>query len=88
MLKEPVTNVKPIGNALVKFVTDQCPISNKLLKSITDRCRIGNGLYSSLLIISYWRRMLVGCASKGDASYKYVYPVQIFGNGFYSPLPI
>jgi hypothetical protein len=36
--------IKPIGNSLVKSVTDQCPISNGLLKSITDRCRIGNGL--------------------------------------------
>jgi hypothetical protein len=35
---------KPIGNGLVKSVTDQCPISNGLLKSVTDRCRIGNGL--------------------------------------------
>jgi hypothetical protein len=24
MLKEPVTNVKPIGNGLVKSVTNQC----------------------------------------------------------------
>jgi hypothetical protein len=37
MLKEPVTNVKPICNGLVKSVTDQCPISNGLLKSVTDR---------------------------------------------------
>jgi hypothetical protein len=44
MLKEPVTNVKPIGNGLVKSVTDQCPISIRLLKSVTDRYRIGNGL--------------------------------------------
>jgi hypothetical protein len=36
MLKEPVINVKPIGNALVKSVTDQWPISNGLLKSVTD----------------------------------------------------
>jgi hypothetical protein len=43
-VKEPVTNVKPIGNGLVKSVTDQCPISNELLKFVTDRCRIGNGL--------------------------------------------
>jgi hypothetical protein len=43
MLKEPVTNVKPIGNGLVKFVTDQCPIGNGLLKSVTDHC-IGNVL--------------------------------------------
>jgi hypothetical protein len=42
MLKEPVTNVKPIGNRLVKSVTDQCPISNGLLKSVNDSCRIGN----------------------------------------------
>jgi hypothetical protein len=45
-----VTDVKesllqmPIGNRLVKSVTDQCPISNGLLKSVTDRYRIGNGL--------------------------------------------
>jgi hypothetical protein len=37
MLKELVTNVKPIGNGLVESVTDQCPISNGLLKSVTDR---------------------------------------------------
>jgi hypothetical protein len=36
MLKEPVTNVKPIGNRLVKFVTDQWPIGNGLLKFFTD----------------------------------------------------
>jgi hypothetical protein len=36
MLKDFVTNVKPIGNGLVKFVTDQCPIGNGLLKSFTD----------------------------------------------------
>jgi hypothetical protein len=36
MLKELVTNVKPIGNDLVKSVTDQWPIGNGLLKSITD----------------------------------------------------
>jgi hypothetical protein len=63
MLKEPVTNVKPIGNRLVKSVTDQCPISNRLLKSVTICCRSGNGLWCPLLIISYWRRMLVGCVS-------------------------
>jgi hypothetical protein len=63
MLKEPVTNVKPIGNGLVKFVTDQCPISNGLLKSVTDRCCSGNGLWCLLPIISYWRCMLVGCVS-------------------------
>jgi hypothetical protein len=34
MLKEPVTNVKPIGNGLVKSITDQGPISNGLLKSV------------------------------------------------------
>jgi hypothetical protein len=44
MLKEHVTNVKPIGNGLVKSVTDQCPIRNGLLKSVTDHYRIGNGL--------------------------------------------
>jgi hypothetical protein len=44
LLKEPVKNVKPIGNGLVKSVTDQCPISNGLLRSVIDRCRIGNGL--------------------------------------------
>jgi hypothetical protein len=60
MLKEPITNVKPIGNGLAKSITDQCPISNGLLKSVTYRCRIGNELYSS-----YWRRMLVGCISFG-----------------------
>jgi hypothetical protein len=63
MLKVPVTNVKPIGNGLVKFVTDQCPISNGLLKSVTDRCCSGNGLWCLLPIISYWRCMLVGCVS-------------------------
>jgi hypothetical protein len=36
MLKESVTNVKPIGNGLVKSITDQCPIGNGLLKSVTD----------------------------------------------------
>jgi hypothetical protein len=30
MLKELITNVKPISNGLVKSVTDQCPISNGL----------------------------------------------------------
>jgi hypothetical protein len=40
MLKEPITNVKPIGYGLVKSITDQCPISNRLLKSVIDRCRI------------------------------------------------
>jgi hypothetical protein len=44
MLKEPAANVKPIGNGLVKSITDQCPVSNGLLKSVTDRCRIGNEL--------------------------------------------
>jgi hypothetical protein len=44
MLKEPVKNVKPIGNGLVKSITDQCRISIGLLKSVTDRCRIGNML--------------------------------------------
>jgi hypothetical protein len=39
------------------------PISNGLLKSLTDRYRISNGLWSPLPIISYWRRMLVGCIS-------------------------
>jgi hypothetical protein len=63
MLKELVTNVKPIGNGLVKSVTHQCTVSNGLLKSITDRCRIGNGLWCLLPIILYWRRMLVGCVS-------------------------
>jgi hypothetical protein len=36
MLKESVTNVKPISNGLVKSVTDQGPIGNELLKSVTD----------------------------------------------------
>jgi hypothetical protein len=36
MLKEPVTNVKPIGNELVKSVTDRFRIGNGLLKSVTD----------------------------------------------------
>jgi hypothetical protein len=36
MLKEPVTNFKPIGNGLVKSVTDQWLIGNGLLKSVTD----------------------------------------------------
>jgi hypothetical protein len=36
MLKELATNVKPIGNGLVKSVTDQCLIGNGLLKSVTD----------------------------------------------------
>jgi hypothetical protein len=35
-VKEPVTNVKPIGNGLVKSVTDEWPIGNGLLKSVTD----------------------------------------------------
>jgi hypothetical protein len=43
--KEPITNVKPISNGLVKSVTDQSPISNGLFKSVTGCCRIGNGLY-------------------------------------------
>jgi hypothetical protein len=47
MLKETVTNVKPIGNGLVKSVTDQYPISNGLLKSVIDCCRIGNILKSA-----------------------------------------
>jgi hypothetical protein len=54
---------KPIGNGLVKSVTDQCPMINELLKSVTDPCRIGNGLQSPLPIISYWRCMLVKCVS-------------------------
>jgi hypothetical protein len=41
---EPVTNVKLIGNRIVKSIIDQCPISNGLFKSVTDRCSIGNGL--------------------------------------------
>jgi hypothetical protein len=36
--------VKPIGNGLVKSITDQCPIGNGLFKSITDHYRIGNML--------------------------------------------
>jgi hypothetical protein len=36
MLKEHVTNVKPIGNGFVKSVTDQWPIGNGLLKFVTD----------------------------------------------------
>jgi hypothetical protein len=63
MLKEPVTNINPIGNGLLKSITDQCPISNGLLKSVTYHCRIGNRLLSPLPKISYWRHMLVGCVS-------------------------
>jgi hypothetical protein len=48
-------------NGFVMSVTDQSFTSNGLLKSDTDRCRIGNRLQSLLLIISYWRHMLVGC---------------------------
>jgi hypothetical protein len=36
--------VKPIGNGLVKSITNQCPIGNGLFKSITDHYRIGNML--------------------------------------------
>jgi hypothetical protein len=43
MLKESITNVKPIGNGLVKSVTDQCPIGNELLNSVTDHSVLVTG---------------------------------------------